>query len=172
MSIWRNISSRAHSTMRGGARGGVVECTCPKASPITEETQPAETVTPLKPHIVPTQIPTGAPINQIQLVAIKPGRVWPCASWCSLSQVTLFPIFEHLLCSHRHVQTPNTSSAGRTPPPPWRGNYDSIHRGHTLRDRCPVDMVAGPIQPVCAIDIGRKGFAQRALENIWHAPFA
>ena len=72
---------------------------------------------PLKPHIVPTQIPTGAPIHQIQLVAIKPGRVWPCASWWALSQVTLFPIFEHLLCSHRHVQTPNTSSAGRTPPP-------------------------------------------------------
>lgn len=91
--------------------------TFPKASPITEETQPAETVTPLQPHIVPTQIPTGAPINQIQLVAIKPGRVWPCASWCSLSQVTLFPIFEHFLCSHRHIQTPNTSSAGRTPPP-------------------------------------------------------
>ena len=84
MIIWQNVSSRAHSTMRGGA---------------------------------PTQIPTGALINQIQLVAIKPGRVWPCASWWALSQVTLFPIFEHLLCSHRHVQTPNTSSAGRTPPP-------------------------------------------------------
>lgn len=42
--------------------------------PLSQKTQPAETVTLLNPLIVSTQIPIGTPINQTQLVAIKPGR--------------------------------------------------------------------------------------------------